>query len=135
MMDTNRHDTTGGPNYARTFARIFGPVLLLVGIVGLLLGDKLLLDVLNIDVVEDLIHVVSGILLIFLGFKAGDGMAKTGVMVLGVVYLIVTVLGFVAPDFIEAINPHGYTIVDNLIHLSTGVLAVAAAMMSKVGRV
>jgi len=117
--------------YASQFARIFGPVLLAVGLLGLVLGDKLLLDVLNIDTVEDLIHVTSGLLLIFLGFKARESVAKTGVMVLGIVYLLVTVLGFAAPDVIEELNPHGYTLVDNVIHLAVGVLATAAAVMSK----
>ncbi len=81
-----------------------------------------------------MIHVASGLLLIFLGFKARESMAKTGVMVLGIVYLLVAVLGFAAPDVIEELNPHGYSLLDNLIHLTTGVLAIAAAVMSRSSR-
>lgn len=130
-MKNHDHTMNHRSTPAGMFGRVFGPILLLVGILGLVLGDDLLLDVLNIDVVEDIIHVASGLLLIYLGFKATVAMAKTGVLVLGVVYLVVAALGFLAPDLIESIFPHGYTIVDNLIHLATGVLAVVAAMMTK----
>jgi hypothetical protein len=39
----------------KTYAGIMGAVLLLLGIGGLLLGDRLLLGLLNIDLVEDLV--------------------------------------------------------------------------------
>lgn len=130
-MKNHDHATTHHSSPAHTFSKVFGPILLLVGILGLVLGDRLLLDVLNIDLLEDIIHVASGLLLIYLGFKASRDVAKTGVLVLGIVYLVVAALGFLAPDLIESIFPHGYTLVDNLIHLATGLLAVVAAMMTK----
>lgn len=115
----------------RLFARVFGVVLLLVGILGLVLGDKLLFGILNIDLVEDIIHVASGLLLLYVGFAASAPVAKALVVGLGVVYLIVTSLGFFAPAFIETLNPSGYTIVDNLIHLLVGTLAIGAALLVK----
>lgn len=130
-MKNHDHTVTDHSSPSHMFAKVFGPILLLVGILGLVLGDRLLLDVLNIDLLEDIIHVASGLLLIYLGFKASRAIAKTGVLVLGVVYLVVAALGFLAPDLIESIFPHGYTVVDNLIHLATGLLAVVAAMMTK----
>lgn len=45
---------------ARIYATLVGMVLFLLGLVGLLLGDELLLGVVNIDVLEDLVHVASG---------------------------------------------------------------------------
>ncbi len=115
----------------RLFAKVFGITLLLLGILGLILGDKLLFGILNIDLVEDIIHVASGLLLIYVGFAASAPMAKILVIALGVIYLIVTALGFFAPGFIEMLNPHGYTLLDNLIHLAVGVLAIAAALVVK----
>jgi hypothetical protein len=44
---------------ARVFAQIVGVVLLLLGVLGLLLGDQLLLGLVNIDIVEDIIHLLS----------------------------------------------------------------------------
>lgn len=130
-MRTDASTTTNSAHPARIFAKIFGPVLLLVGILGLVLGEQSLGGELNIDVVEDLIHVASGSLLMYLGFMAKDSLAKTGVMVVGAVYLLVTILGFAAPDLIEEFAPHGYSIVDNLIHLVVGVGAIATAAMSR----
>lgn len=44
----------------KTYAVVLGAVLVLLGIGGLLLGDGVLLGLLNVDVLEDLVHVVSG---------------------------------------------------------------------------
>ena len=55
---------------ARIYATLVGMVLFLLGLVGLLLGDELLLGVVNIDVLEDLVHVASGVLLLYAGCNA-----------------------------------------------------------------
>ena len=52
---------------ARIYATLVGIVLLLLGLLGLLLGDELLLGVVNIDVLEDLVHLASGALLLYGG--------------------------------------------------------------------
>ncbi len=130
-MSSSNVSGTGSIDATRLFAKVFGIVLLLVGIVGLVLGDDRLFGILNIDLVEDIIHVASGLLLLYVGFAADAAVAKTLVVALGVVYLIVTLLGFFAPDFIEMLNPHGYTLLDNLIHLVVGTLAIAAALLVK----
>ena len=44
----------------RTYAQFVGVVLLLLGVLGLLLGDGLLLGLVNIDIVEDIIHLITG---------------------------------------------------------------------------
>ncbi len=45
------------------------------------------------------------------------------------VYLLVGILGFIAPGLFRLL-PHGYTIVDNLIHLAAGVLSIAVAYLA-----
>ncbi len=82
----------------RQYAQILGIVLILLGILGLLLGDQDLLGVINIDIVEDLVHILTGGLLAYVGFGRVDaGVARSLVLVLGVVYLLVGVLGFILP--------------------------------------
>jgi hypothetical protein len=108
----------------RTYAQILGIVLILVGIVGLLLGDGILLGILNIDVVEDIVHILTGGLLAYVGFGRLDlGAARSVVAAFGVVYLLVGILGFILPNLFGLI-PSGYTVFDNLLHLVLGVLSL-----------
>jgi hypothetical protein len=113
--------------YARTYAQIIGVVLLLVGVIGLVLGDRVWLGILNVDIVEDIVHLITGGLLAYVGFGRVDlTFTRTVVGVLGVIYLVVGVLGFVVP-MIFGLIPHGYTLFDNLLHLALGILSIALA--------
>jgi len=115
----------------RTYAQILGVVLILIGVVGLILGDALLLGILNIDVMEDIVHILTGGILAYVGFGRADiGTARSVVIVLGVVYLLVGVLGFIVPTLLGLI-PHGYTVFDNLLHLVLGVLSIAVAFAER----
>ena len=118
---------------ARTYAGVVGVVIILIGVVGLLAGEQPLLGLVNIDIVEDLVHLLTGGLLAYVGFGQRDeGLARNGVGGLGVVYLLVGVLGFVIP-MLFGLLPHGYSIVDNIIHLGLGVVSIAVAFSSQGG--
>jgi hypothetical protein len=111
----------------KRFAQILGVVLILVGIVGLVLGDRVWLGILNVDIVEDIVHLLTGGLLAYVGFgPTGLSTARNLVLALGVVYLVVGILGFVVPMMFGLI-PHGYTIFDDLLHLALGVLSLVVA--------
>ena len=114
---------------ARTYATLVGAVLILLGLLGLLLGDELLLGVVNIDVLEDLVHVASGALLLYAGMQRSVVVARGIVGAVSLVYLLVGVLGFVVP-YLFGLLPHGYSIVDNLIHLALGILGLVAVFAS-----
>jgi hypothetical protein len=74
-------------------------VLILVGIVGLVLGDQVWLGILNVDIVEDLAHLATGGLYAYVGFGRTDlATARNVVLALGVIYLVVGILGFVVPS-------------------------------------
>ena len=111
----------------RVYAQVLGVVLILVGIVGLLLGDQVILGILNSDIVEDIVHLITGGLLAYIGFGRMDvATARNLVLALGVIYLLVGILGFVVPMMFGLI-PHGYTLFDDLLHLALGVLSLAVA--------
>ena len=115
---------------ARVYAQIVGVVLLLLGVLGLLLGDGLLLGLVNIGIVEDIIHLITGGLLAYVGFGQRDeGVARSVVTALSVIYLLVGLLGFVVPDMLGLLQ-HGYTVGDNLIHLALGILGLVAVFAS-----
>jgi hypothetical protein len=108
---------------AKTYAVVLGVVLILLGVAGLLLGDELLLGPVNIDVVEDMVHVVSGGLLLFAGLQRNASVTRGVVGVVSVVYLLVGALGFVLPYLLGLLR-HGYSVVDNLIHLVLDILSL-----------
>ncbi len=113
--------------YARIYAQIIGVVLLLVGVVGLVLGNVVWLGILNVDIVEDIVHLITGGLLAYVGFgRVDQALTRTVVGVLGVIYLVVGVLGFVVP-MIFGLIPLGYTLFDNLLHLALGIVSIVLA--------
>ena len=114
---------------ARLYAKVVGVTVLLVGIVGLIIGDPKdgLLGLFNVDIVEDIIHLGTGGLLTYVGFAGNAGLVKNVVLGLGVVYLAVGLIGFAVPELFGLI-PHEYNIADNILHLALGVLGIGAAM-------
>jgi len=82
----------------KRFAQILGVVLILVGIVGLVLGDRVWLGILNVDIFEDIVHLLTGGILAYVGFGQTElSTARSVVLALGIVYLVVGILGFVVP--------------------------------------
>jgi hypothetical protein len=110
---------------ARGYATVTGASVVLIGIIGLLLGNESLFGVLNIDLAEDAIHLLSGGVLLAAGLLAQqERVVRSVVGGIGVVYLAVGLLAFAAPRMFGLI-PHGYeTVLDNLIHLTLGVLGI-----------
>ncbi len=114
-----------GPNIVRQYARVIGVVVIVIGVVGLLLGSDRLFGLFNIDLVEDIIHLATGGLMLYVGFALRDNMlARNLVGGLGVVYLLVGLLGFIVPKLFGLL-PTGYNLADNLLHLALGLLGIA----------
>ncbi len=44
----------------RTHAKVVGVVIVLIGVGGLILGEQSLFGVFNIDIAEDIVHLVTG---------------------------------------------------------------------------
>ncbi len=116
----------------RLFAQVVGVVLILLGLGGVLLGDGLLGGLLNIDFVEDMIHLITGGILAYVGFGRDEPNIRNVVVgVVGAVYLLVGLLGFIFPPPYGSALISGYTVADNLVHLALGALALAAVFLSR----
>ena len=119
--------------YARIYARIIGVVLIAVGIVGLVLGNRVWLGLLNVDILEDVVHLITGGGFAYVGFgPLPVGLVRAVVGVLGIIYLVVGVLGFVKPSLFGLI-PDGYTVFDNLLHLTLGIISIALGFFASAG--
>ena len=113
----------------REYGKVVGVTVVVIGVVGLLLGQKSLFGALNIDIAEDVIHLVTGGLLAYVGFaKRDSGVARAVVGGIGVVYLLVGAISFAEPNPL-GLFPSEYSVLDNLIHLTLGILAIAVAWL------
>jgi hypothetical protein len=121
---------------AQWYCVIFGATLLLVGIIGFAAdagfdvgsdidGDKLL-GIFEVSGIHNLIHVASGALLLATAPKRAS--ARLAALGFGVVYLLVTVIGFIQGDNVLGIIPVNSA--DNFLHVAISGLAIAAALVS-----
>lgn len=110
-------------------AQVVGAVLTLVGVAGFFTGGTLV--IFGINALHNVVHLVSGVLGLAVGFYAGAQWARYYNQGFGVIYLLVTALGFVAPALtasLLAINS-----ADNFLHLALGIVlaGVGFGVLSK----
>jgi hypothetical protein len=79
----------------KQFTWILGVVLLLVGIAGFFTGDMLL--VFKVDTLHNVVHLLSGVLAL-VAVSMGESVARLYLIVFGVVYALVALLGFISTD-------------------------------------
>ena len=116
--------------YAKLYAQIVGVVLILLGIVGFFIGDYFWTGGLNSHIIEDVIHLVVGLALAYVGFMAADAaMVRMVVGVIGIVLLLVAILGFIDPTLFGILSTAPYTTTDNIVHLILGLAGVAVAYL------
>ncbi len=121
---------------AQWYCLVFGAVLLLAGLVGFLFdsqfdtggsvnGDELI--ILEVNGIHNLVHIASGIGLLAVAAKRET--ARLGALVFGVVYGLVTLIGFIDGDTVLGLIP--VNMADNVLHLGISALGIAAGLMSR----
>lgn len=101
----------------KTLATGFGAVILLVGVLGFvpaLVMDGKLLGIFQVDMLHNLVHVLTGAAALFAG-NSGAKASKMFFQVFGVVYGLVTVLGFLTGMGLGVLLP--VNMADNLLHV------------------
>jgi hypothetical protein len=109
---------------AKTACKILGAVLVLAGIAGFfshyLLG-------MHLTPVHNFIHLLIGALALYFGFAETSGAAHMVSRILGLIYLLVGIAGFITPGLIERAYQIQTTtgsvnlVPDNIFHLGLGV--------------
>ena len=127
--------TAGDKTPAQIYSLVFGATLLLVGIIGFFVdagfdagsnvqGDKLIFF--EVNGWHNLVHIASGAIgLLVCGSYAGSRAYALG---LGVIYLAVTLLGFLAGNGDEIFNLIPVNTEDNFLHLLIGIAGVGAGL-------
>jgi hypothetical protein len=110
---------------AQLVALVFGVAYLAVALLGFILEERgLLLDTFGINGLHNIVHLAIGIAL--LASSTSAVAARTTSMVVGVTYLLVTVLGFVAKDAMDDLL--NINTADNFLHLVSGAILTLAAL-------
>jgi hypothetical protein len=121
---------------AQVFALVIGITLVAAGILGFFYsasfgtGDgterDAVLGILDVNAWHNLVHLASGAVgLLVVGSYRGARLYALG---LGVVYLLVTLLGFIAGDGEEILNLIPVNTEDNFLHLLIGIAGIAAGL-------
>lgn len=103
---------------------VLGVVFVLIGLLGFF--NDPVLGIFEVDVLHNLIHLVSGVLLLIYGGKPA---AKTLAVVLGVVYALVTVLGFLMGGSVLGLMTMNMS--DNVLHLVLAVVLLAVGLSGR----
>ena len=126
-----RADKQRGSGIARTYALIFGIAYISVALVEVILGSSGLrvagTQILEVTPVQNAIHWTVGVVVLG-SYFAGESAARTVARIVGIVFVAVTVLGFVAREMtgnllgFDGPLPWSY----NIVHLATAVFALIA---------
>ncbi len=115
---------------AKKVALLFGIVFLIVGVLGFVPNPIVGMDgIFETDMMHNVVHILFGVLLLI---SAKIGGASLWLKILGVVYLILAVLGFLmAPDSGMLLGLVHVNAADHWLHLVLGVVLLGAAFMGK----
>ena len=109
---------------ARTISYVFGAILAIVGVWGLVTTP--VLGIFDTTTAHSLVHIVTG--LVLLAVVAWWPMYNSMVLkIFGVIYAIVAIWGFVIPGEILGIIDN--TLVDNILHVVLAVVFLWAGFM------
>ena len=116
---------------AKTVCKILGVVFLLVGVCGFVAPNLLGA---HLTPVHNVVHIVSGVIALYLGFAGTLSAAKAFCLVFGIVYLGLGILGMAlgtAPDRMWMVGPLHLGQADHGIHILLGVIFLAGGLFTK----
>ena len=110
----------------KTYAMVTGWILVLLAIVGFV-WHPLWDGFLNLPLAHSVLHLILGVILLWVAYGADEDVGATVVKVLSVIYILLGVLGFVSPDVWLGEGTLMLTSLENVIHLVLGVWGAWAA--------
>jgi hypothetical protein len=118
---------------AKLICRILGFGFLLVGLIGFAAPNFLGM---HLTPIHNVIHLLSGAAALYFGFAASDAAARSFCGIFGAVYLLLAVLGFIAPSVVASLLGHtgmdmtaGEMTPDNVVHILLGALFLVGAFV------
>ena len=102
-----------------------GVVFILIGIIGFIQGDSVL-GIFAVDMIHNLVHLASGVLALVFASR-GENAARKYALVLGIVYALVTVLGFLTGEG-KVLGLISVNQADNFLHLVLAIVFLAIGL-------
>ena len=87
----------------RQLLQVLGVILIIVGLIGFV--NNPILGLFAVNGLHNIIHIVTGAALLYAGLQGGATLRLIS-QIFGVVYLLVFILGLVAPAVLNAIIPN-----------------------------
>ena len=124
----------GKLGFARTYALIFGIAYIAVALLELILGDLTAGDfvILQRTTLQNIIHWAVGVVVLG-SFFAGEAAARMVARIVGIVFVAITIWGFVSPGSLGDFLGYGGDIplIYNIIHLVTALVALFAGFAGR----
>jgi Domain of unknown function (DUF4383) len=128
-----RDDTYRDSSPASLYAGLIGAVLLVAGIIGFFYSASFgspgnvddVLGILAVNAWHNLVHILSGVLGLA-AFASGPRASRIYALVFGVVYIVVSIWGFIIGNYESILGFIPVNTEDNILHLILGVLGVGA---------
>ena len=111
-------------------AKLFGIVFVLIGVLGfvpVVTLDTLLLGIFEVDALHNIIHLATGLVAFWAASTVAN--ARLFFKVFGVVYALVTILGFMMGG--DILGLFMVNMADNVLHLVIALVALYAGFMMK----
>lgn len=108
----------------KSISFVFGAILLLVGILGLIPGlttDGMLLGIFMIDMLHTIIHLLSGAIIIIAVLNSETAVTMA-LKIFGIIYALIAIIGFVQGNTILGII--GINFADNILHVVVALIAL-----------
>lgn len=110
----------------KKWAMVFGIVFVVIGLLGFIANPIVGREgIFQTNALHDLVHIISGIVMLVVAMKS-DKAASSVLVVFGIVYLLVTILGFLGISLGLNINP-----ADNWLHLVLAVVFLVVGYTNK----
>lgn len=110
---------------AKSLMMIVGVVFILLGILGFF--NDPILGIFDVDALHNIVHLASGILALIFASQ-GESQARTYALVLGIVYALLTVLGFLAGDDGKILGLVSNNSADNYLHLVLAIVFLVVGL-------
>jgi uncharacterized membrane protein HdeD (DUF308 family) len=99
---------------AKTIVMVLGVVFVIIGVLGFF--NDPVLKIFEVDMVHNIVHILSGLVALAMA-SMGESSAKTYAKVFGVIYLLVTILGFVMGTEEDLLGLMQINTADNYLHV------------------